>query len=76
MSRDGTQHSLHHDLGGSLSAVRMNLQTLEALEAGESDVPPEKRLAIVRRAMAALAEVVEMVDRLKAERSSSTADRS
>jgi hypothetical protein len=63
MSSDGSHRSLQHDLRGALSAVQMNLQTLEALEEGEADVTPEKRLAIVRRAMEALAEAVELADR-------------
>lgn len=67
MSRDGTQRSLQHDLRGALSAVQMNLQTLAALEAGETDLTPEKRLAIVRRAQSALAEAVKLTDRLTAE---------
>lgn len=68
MSRDGTHRSLHHDLRGALSAVQMNLQTLEALEASEADLTPEKRLVIVRRAVAALTEAIELADRLRAER--------
>ena len=67
MSRDGSRQSLHHDLRGALSAVQMNLQTLQALEAGDDDVIPEKRLAIVRRALAALAEAIELVDELAAD---------
>lgn len=75
MSRDRSQRTLHHDLRGALSAVQMNLQTLEALEADEAEVTLEKRLAIVQRAKAALAEAVELVDRLKADGSGSAADR-
>ncbi|MFP4622627.1 MAG: hypothetical protein ACLFRX_00460 [Gemmatimonadota bacterium] len=75
MSRDRSQRTLHHDLRGALSAVQMNLQTLEALEADEAEVTVEKRLAIVQRAKAALAEAVELVDRLKADGSGSAADR-
>ena len=75
MSRDNTQGTLHHDLRGALSAVQMNLQTLEALEASAADVTPEKRIAIVRRAMAALAEAVALADGLRAERSGSAAGR-
>lgn len=71
MNRHRTLRSLQHDLRGALSAVQMNLQTLEALEAGEADVTPEKRLAIVRRAASALEEAVELADRLKAESSGS-----
>ena len=75
MSRDRTQGTFQHDLRGALSAVQMNLQTLEALEASETDVTPEKRLAIVRRAMVALTEAVELADRMRAEDSGSAADR-
>lgn len=67
MSRDGTLRSLPHDLRGALSAVQMNLQTLEALETGQAEVTPEKRLAVIRRAMVALAEAVELSGRLRAE---------
>ena len=73
MSRD--KRPLHHDLRGALSAVQMNLQTLEALEANAADVTPEKRRAIVQRAKAALAQAVELADRLKADGSGSAADR-
>lgn len=73
MSRDGNERLLHHDLRGALSAVQMNLQTLEALEAAETDVTSEKRLAIVQRAKAALAQAVELADRLKAEDSGAAA---
>lgn len=40
---------------------------LEALEASEDVLTPEKRLAVVRRAMAALREAVELADQLRAE---------
>ena len=66
MSRDGAHPSLHHDLRGALSAVQMNLQTFQALEAGNHDVTPERRLAIVQRALAALAEAIELADQLEA----------
>ena len=74
MSRDGSHPSLHHDLRGALSAVQLNLQMLEALETREADVTPAKRLAIIRRGMAALAEAVEVADRLKGEEPGSAAD--
>ena len=67
MSRNDAARTLHHDLRDALSAVQMNLQTLEALEAGESDVSPERRLAIVERANVALAEAVEVADRIRSE---------
>lgn len=66
MSRDATHRSLHHDLRGALSAVQMNLQTLESLESGEAGPMTEKRLTVIRRAMVALAEAVELTDRLRA----------
>lgn len=74
MSRDRTHRSLHHDLRGALSAVQMNLETLTALEAGEGDVTPEKRLAIVRRAMASMEEALELANRLRADGPGSTAE--
>ena len=76
MSREKHRRPLHHDLRGALSTVQMNLETLEVLEEGESDVTPEKRLAIVQRAKAALSQAVELADRMKAEDSGSAASRS
>lgn len=76
MSRNGSPCSLHHDLRGALSAVRMNLQTLEALEAGEGDVSREKRLAVVERAKTALTEAVELADQIQNEDSGSAGRRS
>lgn len=74
MSRDPAQSSLEHDLRGALSAVQMNLQTLDALETAEAGLTPEKRLAIIRRAMSALTEAVSLAERLGADVSGSPAD--
>jgi hypothetical protein len=65
MTRDDALRQLHHDLRGFLSAVQMDLQTLEALEAAHRPAAAEERLAIVTRAKRALAEAVEVTDRLR-----------
>lgn len=67
MNSDHAARRLHHDLRDALSAVNMNLQTLAALEAGDHAVDSEKRLSILERAKQALAEAVEVADRIRSE---------
>lgn len=67
MTEVDASRRLHHDLRDALSAVNMNLQTLEALEAGAEPIDPDKRLAILERAKEALAQAVEVADRMRPE---------
>jgi hypothetical protein len=74
MSRDDIDRSLHHDLYGALSAVRMSIELLEAMEAGGADAAPE-RLVVIQRARTALTEAIELAERLAAEGSGPAAGR-
>ena len=57
---------LHHDLRSSLSAVAMDLQTLDALESVDRRTEPMDRLKIVRRAQLSVRQAADLLERLGA----------
>ncbi len=65
MTSDPDPRPLQHDLRDALSAVQMNLQTLEALEGAGQESTSGRRLAIIGRAKLAVAEAVRVAEQMR-----------